>query len=813
MKSIWLTVVAMVSVSLLAFSGTVITNDTGEDATGLQVTFSAPVLITSFGDAFTQVEPEMLSYEFVFSGGIAKPWDSQWFNYAPATAAVVQTEWAHDGSTGSVSIADNPSASDSTHASLVGVLENDSVFGQHPTVPDTAQDLVYGYLEKPRECRTYASTQIPIYVSIPVATPRDYVFSAQVVGESEVVLHRVDETNLVGAVPVPQIPAAVELRLFVNGDPVGPSFIVEIENGYQAITCAIPEIPGVVSQTPLPSTFHRGACVTDVWGSYLYGAHGEWPTVHTRNYFEHTCLRLAEDGVTDVYVTSFIEYTQVLPTPRLQLHPGTGAGAIGEEDLKQLTDEAHARGLRIHLMFNAYTDLNRSYFYAPRKPASWLLALLDEYQRIIVEQADMAERCGVDGFVLNWQDGSVSYDGAEREWAEGWRSVIQSVRSRYTGVLEFNLVLWEYIEDVASGRFPANTFEGIDSFLFSQWNPNFDTDSDSLPIVYGEFREMIGNLQAFADAVPQPLYLEVAFQSTDGYLMDGWHDVAIGLVGNTQPDFFEQARLYEGLFQAITQSDVVDGIISYKYHWDDPFGPDLDMNALARMDLSASVRNKPAEAVLKRWFGGESGPASNLSEEALAAINRPWCQSIAYEVPYSRIEETLKECLFAVDDFQQPGLRPALGGIYDYDSYEKHHPEASTTSSCNVTRQEDESGNAFLSAAYSHNNWLKIRLTNFGEFNASRHEGLQLTLWADHRLVVDLEFGALNPAREWKDYRLYGLQLDERPRTFQIPLADLRLQADSSLDELLQDLERLIAIGLFVERGAGILFIDDICFY
>jgi len=51
------------------------------------------VLITAFGDILTAVDPQMLSFEFVFSGGVVEPWDSHWFNYAPATASVVTTEW------------------------------------------------------------------------------------------------------------------------------------------------------------------------------------------------------------------------------------------------------------------------------------------------------------------------------------------------------------------------------------------------------------------------------------------------------------------------------------------------------------------------------------------------------------------------------------------------------------------------------------------------------------------------------------------------------------------------------------------------
>jgi len=814
-RILWVTVLLMAG-SLSASAGEVVMNDTGLTAHGLRVTFSEPVTIGAYGDTLTIVEPLGASTVFTFSGGEVEPWGDHWLIWEPATATLVRSEWLADRGTLSSGTVGSSSVADPSLPSPGDVLGEDSAFGHRPTLSNATRDLVYGYLETPRECRTYSRARVPLYVSIPIATPAEYVFSVNVDGVPEGALSRVDETNLVGAVTVPQIPATVELFLVVNGDPIGASFTVEIENGYQAITCAIQGIPGVESRAPLPMAFHRGACVTDVWGSYLYGAHGEWATVHTRDYFEHTCLRLAEDGATDVYITSFIEYVTIYPSPQMRLFGEGGAGGISRADLEELTRIAHEYGLRFHLMYNAYSAQQESrmtYLWRAAKTETWIRTLLDEYQSVIVEEARKAESCGVDYFMLNWQHGAVNYRGHEGLWADRWGEIVDAVAQVYTGKLQYNLPMWDDVHDIVTGAVPLSTFDRIDSFLYSQWNPNFDTHSDSLPIVYGEFREMIANLQAFADAVPQPLYLEVAFQSTDGYLVDGWYDVAIGLVGNTRPDFFEQARLYEGLLQAITQSDVVDGIISYKYHWDDPFGPDLDMNALARMDLSASVRNKPAEAVLKRWFGGEASPTSNLSEEALTAMNRPWCQSIAYEVPYSDSAESLNECAFVVDDFQQPGLRSALGGVYDYDSHEKHHPEASTTSSCRIGRGEDESGNAFLSAAYAHDSWLKVRLTSFGEFDASGYEGVQLTLWGDHRLVADLELGTVNPYREWKAYWLYGLQLSEQPRTFRIPFADLRLQSDSSADDLFVDLERLLAIAIFVEKGDGILFVDDICFY
>jgi hypothetical protein len=93
MKTVNWLVVGLLCLSVVVHAEEVITNDTGEDATGLRFSFSSPVLITAFEDILTSIDPQMLSYEFVFSGGTVEPWGSHWFNYAPATASIMGTEW------------------------------------------------------------------------------------------------------------------------------------------------------------------------------------------------------------------------------------------------------------------------------------------------------------------------------------------------------------------------------------------------------------------------------------------------------------------------------------------------------------------------------------------------------------------------------------------------------------------------------------------------------------------------------------------------------------------------------------------------
>ena len=99
MKKVGLLLVGLLCISVSVLAGEVITNDTGEEATGLRVVLSAPVLITGYGDILTNVDEEELSYEFVFSGGTIPPWGSHWLNWSPATARVVEYEWLTESAT------------------------------------------------------------------------------------------------------------------------------------------------------------------------------------------------------------------------------------------------------------------------------------------------------------------------------------------------------------------------------------------------------------------------------------------------------------------------------------------------------------------------------------------------------------------------------------------------------------------------------------------------------------------------------------------------------------------------------------------
>ena len=91
-----LLVIGLLCISLSSVAGEVITNDSGEEATSLSVVFSASVQIAAFGDILTDVNPEGIATEFVFSGGTVAAWGSHWMSWTPSAAQLVSHEWLKD---------------------------------------------------------------------------------------------------------------------------------------------------------------------------------------------------------------------------------------------------------------------------------------------------------------------------------------------------------------------------------------------------------------------------------------------------------------------------------------------------------------------------------------------------------------------------------------------------------------------------------------------------------------------------------------------------------------------------------------------
>lgn len=77
-----------------------------------------------------------------------------------------------------------------------------------------------------------------------------------------------------------------------------------------------------------------------------------------------------------------------------------------------------------------------------------------------------------------------------------------------------------------------------------------------------------------------------------------YHDIRNPEVLAVKSDYQHQADQYQAFFEAVNGRERIERIIIGGFWWDDAMDPEVKV----RISLSPSPRNKPAEAVIKKWF-------------------------------------------------------------------------------------------------------------------------------------------------------------------------------------------------------------------
>jgi len=298
--------------------------------------------------------------------------------------------------------------------------------------------------------------------------------------------------------------------------------------------------------------------------------------------------------------------------------------------------------------------------------------------------------------------------------------------------------------------------------------------------------------------------------SYEGFAQQGYiNAVVLGEDEQRPPDFLAQVRYLEGLYSFLAESQLFEGVVAGWCHWDDPFGPDLPGGSLAHMDLGMSVRNKPAEALLKRCLGGRNELQFPCETPPCLIANR----STADSVKYVLADSDISICTLRIDDFEEGPVHTFMDWQIDFDSAEEHTSGTDPTSTCEISFRVDSSGNRYLAADYSHDSWMKLRYTGSPTFDTSDLDGLEVTLWSDKPHLLQLELGMVPPGTGWASSRITNIAVTTEPTAFRFPFSDFRGDQGIAIAPTQAQLQHLVAIAFFFENGMGTLCIDDICFY
>ena len=209
----------------------------------------------------------------------------------------------------------------------------------------------------------------------------------------------------------------------------------------------------------------------------------------------------------------------------------------------------------------------------PRDGAAWWAS----YKRFILHYAVLSSDEGASMFSVGSELGNMEPDDGR------WRALIGEVRGVFGGALTYS-ANWDHFTHV--GFWDALDYVGVNAYHPITRDPK--ASEAELLSAWRLIRDRVLGWRAF---VGRPLlFTEIGYPSVDGGAVRPYAHAARGRV-----DLEEQRRAYQAFVDAWDDQPDLGGV--FVWLWTGDGGP---------ADAGYSPRGKPAERVLRRWFGARA---------------------------------------------------------------------------------------------------------------------------------------------------------------------------------------------------------------
>ena len=280
------------------------------------------------------------------------------------------------------------------------------------------------------------------------------------------------------------------------------------------------------------------------------------------------------------------EWVQLVPTwyqqdkNSAEIYPDYDQSTARPETVRHAIQYAHSLGLKVMLKphVDAFNGDWRGIFQ-PSDPEMWF----QNYNKMILDYALMAEEENVDIFSI----GCEFLELTKPKFTEAWKEIIAAVREAYSGPLVYS-ANWS-IEYLQIEFWSDLDFVGIDAYFELT-----DKTDPTLEELLNAWKPHLEEIQTFYDKWKIPiLFTEIGYRSLDGGNRQPWN---WGIHGSV--DLIEQALCYQAVIRSFERKTWFAGI--YWWNWE----PNPNLGGPS--DTGYTPQKKPAEAILKRWYGGES---------------------------------------------------------------------------------------------------------------------------------------------------------------------------------------------------------------
>jgi hypothetical protein len=348
---------------------------------------------------------------------------------------------------------------------------------------------------------------------------------------------------------------------------------------------------------------------------------------YLKNINRETIRRLAAIGVNRIYVSNYGSWDNIANPI---WHIPEANYAIPKAVLEFTVAEAHARGMQVFLTWqNNYSDDAHGFmaYDAENLSQSQYTALKNSWRSHILEQAAYAQSIGLDGLGvgIDYFDplsvrnvytppGSTPNGGQlKTDYSAFLVQLAGDVRSVFAGKLYYG----GQNDDV----YP-NVIAAVDEFVYRLWaGATAGTYNTGNPF---NVQNLKGNLQqgfyyAFwrggvdfgnGGSISKPVVFKTYAQSTTDFynggswIEDNWCIEPCAAQRSLTTSFSAQAVAYEAALELANEQTYVTtgGVGPYGYAYFDLLSETRTANSITFPNISNSIRNKPAEAIVRDWF-------------------------------------------------------------------------------------------------------------------------------------------------------------------------------------------------------------------
>jgi hypothetical protein len=360
------------------------------------------------------------------------------------------------------------------------------------------------------------------------------------------------------------------------------------------------------SGAPLNSAIQRGLVLKDAWkaGNITFN---DGCTGDARQAFTRTLERARALNVDTIELTPWTFIDTSKATWRIAHPDELKSSIISDSDLTWAVQQARASGIKIRWINQIQGALGSA---IPSPTLENVTKFLEALEPYMVERAAFAQSIGIDAMQLN-----CGYCWGFQSNVEPFKSVVDSRMATIAGKVKAVFSGKLYYDGLEAGA-SSGLKQALDYnmwLLHSAWVPLTESEKQnlSLPLLKGKLRDAIRSISTVAD-VSKPMIWRLTLPSrasvfSTGYLEETFCSSGFDLISSagTQciqrsmtTDFSVQALFHQAALEAIAEQNLFQThAVEVDYWMTDGILP-----ASTFPNLATSIRNKPAEALVKAWF-------------------------------------------------------------------------------------------------------------------------------------------------------------------------------------------------------------------